>query len=338
MKKRSLDTILVTHSNIYRGPRSQARVLEAIRKAAPDAELAIIQNQEEWEQRSSEIASKVEVLVGGGFGWGPASWLHEMPNLRWAQQTGAGANWLSDYPAVAQSELILTNAVGVRAIPIAEHVLGLMFTLTRCIQYSVRRQIKHTWDKWAHTEDMLELNGATMGIIGVGRIGEETAKRAKGIYMRVLGLRRHAERAVPHVDQMYGPDDLMELLSESDWVVLSAALTAETKGLIGENELKAMKKSAYIINVGRGALIQEKVFIKALQEGWIAGAGLDVVEQEPLPDDSPLWDMENVVITPHQSQSSPNGLNRFIELFTENLRRYQAGESLINVVDKQRGY
>jgi phosphoglycerate dehydrogenase-like enzyme len=333
MSKRSIDAILITNHYILNDPHFKTYGMEEIRKAAPNAEVVIIQNEDEWQPHRADLSSKVGVIVGHR----PPAWLKELPNLRWMQLVSAGANWLPDSPDVIQSDLILTN-VGMRAIPIAEHIFALMLTLSRCIQYSVRRQINHNWDKWIHREDMTELNGATMGIIGVGKIGEETAKIAKGMNMKVLGLRRHPERAVPHVDKMYGPSGLSELLAESDWVVLTAALTSETKWMIGEAELKAMKKSAHIINVGRGPLIKETDLIKALQEGWITGAGLDVVEQEPHPEDSPLWDMENVVITPHNSGTTPYAVDRFIKLFIDNLKRYQAGEPLMNVLDKRLGY
>jgi phosphoglycerate dehydrogenase-like enzyme len=337
MKQRSIDTILINTDRVLRmfnNPhRFEEDVSKAVRKVAPEANLVILRGEEEWERRQAELSPRVEVSVG----LRPATWFKEMPNLRWAQQIPTATNWLVDLPEFAQSDVILTNLSEARDIPIAEHVFALMLTLSRCIQRSVRRQIKHDWDKWNRV-DMTELNGATIGIIGVGRVGAKIAERAKGMNMGVLGLRRHPERSVPHVDRMYGPEGLTELLSESDWVVISAALTSETKGMIGEHELKAMKKSAHIINVGRGPQIKEEVLIKALQEGWIAGAGLDVFEQEPLPVDSPLWDMENVVITPHHAASTPYLLDRFIEIFTENLRRYQAGEPLINVVEKRLGY
>ena len=334
MGQHIISAILIVYSHMFNDPRFKKRGLEAIKQAAPGVEVVSVENEEEWEQRSGELASRVEVVVG----YRPGTWFKEMPNLRWMQQTSAGANWLLSHPEVAKSDVVLTNVAGVRDIPVAEHALALMLTLSRCIHHSVRRQLKHHWDKFVRREDMTELSGATMGLIGVGKIGEETAKRAKGMNMRVLGLRRRPELTSPHVDRMFGPQGLMELLCQSDWVVITGAMTSETIGLIGENELRTMKKSAYLINVARGPMIQEEALIKALQERWIAGAGLDVVEQEPLPQESPLWDMENVVITPHHAGASPYAVDRFIKIFTENLRRYQAGEPLMNVVDKRLGY
>jgi phosphoglycerate dehydrogenase-like enzyme len=137
---------------------------------------------------------------------------------------------------------------------------------------------------------------------------------------------------------MYGPDGLHDLLKCSDWVALTLAMTQETTGLIGESELRAMKKTAYIINIARGPVIREKILVKALKEGWIAGAGLDVFEEEPLPETSPLWDMKNVIITPHWAGATPYYIDRLLDIFTENLRRFQTGKPMINIVDKQLGY
>lgn len=331
MTERSIDVILIVNDFTLGGVPLVESHLEAIRRAAPGAEIVVIRNEEQWRERSKEIASRVNVV----FGRRPAAWFHEMPNLRWTQQSGAGADWLSGSPEIVESDLIHTNSSGIQAIPIAEHVMAFMLVLSRGMQHHIRSQLKRTWNR---TGKAVELEEATMGLIGVGRIGSKTAEKAKGMNMRVLGLRRHPERTLPYVDRMYGPEGLMELLRQSDWVVLAAALTSETREMIGEEELKAMKKSAFIINIARGSLIQEKALIKALREGWIAGAGLDVFEQEPLGTDSPLWEMDNVVITPHYSHASPRKLERQMAIFTENLRRFQNGQPMINLVDKKLGY
>jgi len=305
--------------------------LKRIRQAAPGAELIIFPDKEEWKRRSSEFAAKVDVV----FGHMPDARIQELPNLRWMQQISTGSDWLIKFPEIAESDLILTNDSGARSVPMAEHILALMLTLSRGIQVSLRRQVNHIWDR---SFKVTELNGATLGLIGVGTNGEKMAEKAKAMNMQVFGLRRHPDRSSPYVDRMYGPEGLMDLLSRSDWVVITAALTPETKEMIGEMQLKVMKESAYIINVARGSMIQQKALVQALNEGWIAGAGLDVFEKEPLPEDSPLWDMENVVITPHCAAATPYRLDRVIEIFCENLSRYQVGDSLINVVNKRRGY
>jgi phosphoglycerate dehydrogenase-like enzyme len=192
--------------------------------------------------------------------------------------------------------------------------------------------------QWRGRVRMNELDGSTVGIVGLGAIGEKMAEKARGLNMRVIGLRRDPTKRSKYVDQMLGPDGLSELLELSDWVVMTTALTPETRGLIGEPELRHMKGTAHLINIARGELVQEDFLIQALQEGRIAGAGLDVFEREPLPADSPLWDMQNVVITSHHSGSTPYYADRTTALIVENLRRYTMGQPLKNVIDKALGY
>jgi len=317
-----IDSILLAYAGLGEGH------VAAIQQAAPQARLVEAPARGEL---APDVAARVDVALG----WLAQEQMRTLPALRWLQQTGAGADWLLRAPAIAASDLILTNASGVHAIPIAEHILALMLTLSRRIHRFVKAQRDH---EWVRRGRLGELHGSTIGIVGLGAIGEKTAEKARGLHMRVLGLRRHAERTSPFVDQMYGPEGLHELLGASDWVVLAAALTAETRHLIGEAELRAMKPSAYLINIARGGMIDEASLIRALEEGWIAGAGLDVFEQEPLGTDSPLWDMRNVVLTPHFAGATPHYTDRVIDIFTENLRRYGRGEPLLNQVDKTRGY
>jgi phosphoglycerate dehydrogenase-like enzyme len=331
MKKRSIGTMIIPYGIFINAVTLNEKNLKRIKEAAPGAELMIIKNKQEWESRIHEFSEKAEVIFGR---LAPARY-RELPNLRWAQQDFAGTDWLLKFPDIIEKDFILTNASGVHAIPIAEHILGLMLALARDIPLSIRNQGDH---QWTRSVRVVELEGATLGVIGLGKIGEKTAEKAKGLNMRVLAMRRNPERSSPYVDRMYGTEGLMELLSQSDWVLISAPMTPETKGMIGEKELRGMKKSAHVINIARGSIIQEKALIKALQEGWIAGAGLDVFETEPLPPDSLLWDLENVIITGHYAGSTPFYFDRVMEIFLENLRHYQCGEPLINVVDKQRGY
>lgn len=177
-----------------------------------------------------------------------------------------------------------------------------------------------------------------MELLVLAKLVRKTAEKAKALNMKVLGLRRNPDRRSTYVDRMYGPEGLNNLIKQSDWLVITVAMTQETIGMIGEEQIAAMKKSAYIINIARGPIINEKSLIKALKDGRIAGAGLDVFEEEPLSADSPLWDMENVIITPHWAGATPYYIDRLIAIFTENLRRFQAGDPMINVVDKQLGY
>jgi len=194
------------------------------------------------------------------------------------------------------------------------------------------------WEGWEGRRSSGELCGKTLGIVGLGGIGSEVAKRAKAFGMRVIATRRRPDRRSEFADEVRGADELGWLLGESDFVAVCSALTHETRHLIGAEELKRMKATAYLINIGRGGLVDEGALVAALRGGEIAGAGLDVFEREPLPSESPLWEMPNVMITPHDAGSSPRSHERLMEVFLENLRRYVAGEPLLNVVDKRAGY
>ncbi|MGI6208718.1 MAG: D-2-hydroxyacid dehydrogenase [Anaerolineae bacterium] len=303
--------------------------LEAIKALAPDKPVIVTRDRQEMEA----VLDSVEIVAGGL----PRDLLERAPNLRWLQQWGAGVDWLMRSPEAREKDFILTNASGVHAIPISEHILAFMFAFARGLHHSIRSQTKHDW-QGSKGVPVRELAGSTMVLIGVGAIGGRTAEVAAALGMRVLGVRRDPSVPAPGVEAMYGPDQLLSILPEGDFVVLTVPLTYETKGMIGERELRAMKDTAIIINIGRGGTIQADALVRALREGWIGGAGLDVTDPEPLPEDSPLWDMENVIITPHNSGSTPKYEERAMAIFLDNLRRYVAGEPLRNVVDKQLGY
>jgi phosphoglycerate dehydrogenase-like enzyme len=210
-----------------------------------------------------------------------------------------------------------------------------MFALSRRLHFFVKAQAERRWERRGR---LGELEGATLGVIGVGAIGAKLAEKARGVGMRVLGLRRDPARACPNVEHMFGPDGLHALLAQADWVAITAALTPETQGLFGAAELAAMKPGAYLINIGRGAIVDEQALIAALRDGGIGGAGLDVFEHEPLPDDSPLWTLKNVIVTPHFAGATPHYAERVTDIFVDNLARYRRGEPLRNVVDKARAY
>jgi len=187
-----------------------------------------------------------------------------------------------------------------------------------------------------------ELAGQTLGVVGMGNIGRRIARLGRAFGMRVIGVRRSFASAGaaqdPDLDRSYAPGELHELLGQADYLVLAVPLTAKTERLMGEAELRAMKANAYLINIARGRVIDEPALIKALREGWIAGAGLDVAETEPLPSNNPLYSMPNVILTPHVAGLSVHYERRLAELFAENLRRYRAKEPLNNLFDPTRGY
>jgi phosphoglycerate dehydrogenase-like enzyme len=282
----------------------------------------------------------------------PDNLLSKAPRLRWLQLHSAGANHLLGHP-IMKSNVLITTGSGIHATPIAEYAFASMLAWSRRLPKMIYYQNRHEWPqgRWDIFVGQ-ELRDATLGIVGYGSIGREVGRLGKCFGMRVVATKRSVGEVrdtgyrVPGtgdpeaqvLDRIYSPERLAEMLAECDFVVISLPLTPETKRLIGEEELRAMKPSAYLVNVSRGSIVDEPALIKALQEGWIAGAGLDVFEREPLPPDSPLYDLDNVILSPHVAGFSPHYDDRASDLFAENLRRYLAGEELLNLVDKEAGY
>ena len=309
--------------------------LAVVREAA-GAEVICISNAEELQARLEEA----EVLCSY---WVPGNWRERGKSLRWLQAAGAGVdNFRSTGLLAPDSGVIITTAVGINATTIGEYVFGSMLMYNRSWPQMVRLQDRHVWPASAQWYNLggRELVEQTLGIVGLGNIGRRVAQLGKAFGMRVLATRRTArgDEHEANVNKLYPLSQLHELLHQSDYVVLAVPLTAETEKLIGEAELRAMRPHAYLVNVARGRVIDEKALIRALEEGWIAGAGLDVVEQEPLSPDSPLYSMPNVILTPHISGTSVNYDQRLTELFADNLRRYRADEPLRNRYDPARGY
>jgi phosphoglycerate dehydrogenase-like enzyme len=213
-------------------------------------------------------------------------------------------------------------------------IVAMMLVFTKQLHKFMRYKFKAEWQP--HTPD--ELAGKTLGIIGLGSIGSETAKKAKCLGMKVIALKKHPDKKPDYVDKLIDSEGFDRLLRQSDFIVLTLPLTGETRHMVGEEQLRSMKPTAYVINMGRGALIDTDALLKALKEGWIAGAGLDVFENEPLTTDSELWKLDNVLITPHVAGASPYYDERAVEVFCDNLKRYIEGKPLRNVVDKKAGY
>ncbi len=283
------------------------------------------------------VAADVEIMSG----WIDPAMIRAMPSVRWVQHWAAGVNRLVAEPELVHRDFTLTNGSGIHAIPISEHIFALLLAIARGLPCAVRAQADHRWVSPPPPcgDHVFELYDTTMVLIGVGAIGVRTAEIAAALGMSVIGVRRDpSDDAVPGVAEMVGPSALRAVLPRADVVVLTVPLTDETAQMIGEPELRAMKPSAYVVNIGRGGTIDELALVRALQEGWIAGAGLDVFETEPLPEDSPLWGMENVVITSHYAGHTPRYTARALAIFLDNLCRYRKSEPLRNVVDKALGY
>ena len=252
--------------------------------------------------------------------------------LRWVHSMGAGVeNLCRD---VAGTDIIVTNS-HVHGDVIAEHVMALVLAHTRRLPVVLVRQREARWAREGAMGTVLR--GRTLGVVGLGTIGTELARRAAAFGMRVWGARRSGA-AVPGVDRVVGPDRLDEVLRVADVLAVTLPLTPETRGLIGARELALLPLGAFVVNVGRGGLVDEAALAGAIESGYLSGAGLDVFEQEPLPPGSPLWRLPGVIITPHVGGSFPGFLDRAVPFFCENLRRYLAGEPLLNRVDPARGY
>jgi phosphoglycerate dehydrogenase-like enzyme len=255
------------------------------------------------------------------------------PGLRWMHTPSAGVDHLL-IPEVIERDITLTNSAGVHAIPIAEFVLALMLSRAKGLAEYRTAQAERRWDR---NVSPVELYEHTMLIVGIGGIGQAIAERAAGFGMRIWGSRR-TPRPMPGVERVVGEGEWRDLLPEADYVVLATPLTPATRGIMNAEAFTAMRDDAYLINIARGAIIDEPALIHALQTGQIGGAALDTFDEEPLPADSPLWALPNVTITPHATAHSPRMRERQIALFSENVRRMRSGEPLLNVVDKAAGY
>jgi phosphoglycerate dehydrogenase-like enzyme len=261
--------------------------------------------------------------------------------LRWIHSPAAAVHQLI-FPELVKSDIVLTNAREVHGPVVAEHVIALVMALAKKIPQSVRLQQQRVWGQqriWEEPPRPREVLDATLGLVGFGSIGREVARRAAALGMRVIALREHPEKGgAANLTGIFSPEQLDDLLSQADYVVLAAPVTPNTRGLINAARLNKMKQDAFLINVGRGPLVDEPALVSALKEKRIAGAALDVFSEEPLPPESPLWDLESLIITPHTAGLTEKLWGRHYAFFTANLRRYLNHELLLGLVDKQSGY
>jgi phosphoglycerate dehydrogenase-like enzyme len=270
----------------------------------------------------------------------PPTSLARARQLRWMHATAAGVDQLC-YPEMQAHPAVLTNASTVMAEPVAEHCMALLLALAKRLPSAMRYQGKSFWAQVEITQEtpaVLELQDAVLGLVGLGSIGQELVKRARAFGMRVVAVKRDPSTGGQWADRLLPPSALHEMLSEADFVVLAAPHTGATKRLMGAAEFAAMKRSAYLINVARGTLVDEGALLDALRSGRIAGAAADVFDPEPLPPESPLWSAPNLLITPHTAASTSLLWKRQAELLEDNIGRYLDGRPLRNVVDKSLGY
>lgn len=257
------------------------------------------------------------------------------PKVEWVQSLSVGLEALL-HKKVIESPITITNTKGCTSVPIAEHTIAMISGLARGIPFMIRNQLKKAWEPTPITD----LTKSTVGIIGYGEIGKEIAKRCKAFNMSVIGCKKRPEiqKSDDPADFIVGLDELDSVIKKADFLILALPSTKETFHLVNKKKLEMMKKSSFLINIGRGNIIVEKDLITVLKKKRIAGAALDVFDIEPLPKHHELWDLDNVIISPHNAYYSPNTMDSYMELFLENIKRFMNDHELLNVVDKRMGY
>ncbi len=257
------------------------------------------------------------------------------PRVRWVHSRAAGLDGVL-FPELIESPVPLTNGSGVFSRSLGEFVAAAALYFAKDFRRMIRNQAAGRWEQF----DVEEVHGKTMGIVGYGDIGRAAAERGKALGMRVIALRRRPEKSQGDglIDEVFGPDRLLDLMSESDYVVAASPLTPETKGLIGAEAIESMKSTGVLMNVGRGPVIDEAALIAALRQRRIRGAALDVFETEPLPDGHAYFELENVLLSPHCADHTPTWLEDAMQFFVDNFERFRKGEPLKNVVEKRLGY
>lgn len=314
-----MNRILVLTNEIFDLPEAAEAEIRAI---DPEIELNVLESSRDY----SELLKESEIV----FGWPKTKLVKKAKNLKWLHLPSAGVDRYANKEIYQNQDILLTNSSGVYGNPIAEHVFAMIMAHNRnLIDYAYNKRKK----KWQRQNEIKDFFNSTVGILGLGDIGSTIAKRAKAWGADVLALKRTMTELPDYVDQVYLNQDLDKLLKRADYVILTLPGTPETENIISRKELKMMKNSAFIVNIGRGSLINQDDLIEALKLGWIAGAGLDVTEPEPLPETSDLWEMDNIILTPHTAGFSPTNDQRRFEIFKDNLKKYLKNKNLLNKVD-----
>jgi len=305
---------------------------EALERRFPGVQIASV---ESMDGLAAEIG---DATVFFGFGF-PEPLFAQAKRLRWIHSASAGIE-ANLFPALVESDVVLTNSTGLHEICIPEHVLALLFAFARNLPVAFRLKQEHRWDRIEPLRrgGIRELSGANLAILGAGPIGRALAGKAAALGMHVRVLRRHAGKPVAGSEQVVGPEALHELLGWANFVVLAVPLTAETRHLIGARELRSMRSDAVLVNIARGDVVDQDALVEALRAGTIAGAGLDVTTPEPLPAEHPLWELPNVILTPHISGYLRGYFPGVLAIFADNLGRFLASAPLHNIVDKRLGY
>lgn len=312
------------------GGRPDDARLASFRSAYPDVEFV---RPESPEQLLTEI-----VDADAFFGMPSREVFLAAKRLRWVQAPSAGIEFVRNVPEIVTSDVIVTNTRGAHAATIAEHTFAMLLMLTRALRYFDHAKGCRTWIRGEGYRQLTGIAGKTMGIVGYGNIGRAIAKRAKAFELRVLAADARPVPADENAEAVYLLDKLPDMLRETDILAISAPITPETRGMIGEKEISLLKPGGYVVAVSRGGIIQEPPLIAALNSGHLTAAALDVTETEPLPPDNPLWNVPNLVITPHISGGSQLTTELMWSIFFENIGHFVRGEELRNITDKSAGY
>jgi phosphoglycerate dehydrogenase-like enzyme len=293
--------------------------------------------QKVWATTPEAIAREIvdaEVV----YGWPTLEQFQAAKQLKWIQVPSAGVEMLCSIPEVVESDVTITNARGAHARVIAEHTFAMLLAFTRGLHRFEQDKTARRWSREQAIPDVLEIAGWTIGIVGYGQIGQQVAQRSLAFEMDVLAADVNEMPDAPHGVEVWGLDRLPELFERSDAVVIAAPFTPRTRHMIDADLLNRMKSTAYLLVESRGGIVDEAALVDVLKKGKIAAAGLDVFEQEPLPSSSELWDVPNLIITPHLAGASLQKDRRCVEILRENIGRFQRGEPLVNLVDKRKGY
>jgi len=315
------------------GPNSQGleKIIPTIKSRHPEVDIVHCDDR----SRLMDELATAEVYMG----WLSREAFIGAKNLKWLQSPSTGVDGFLRIPELRDGDVILTSARGTHAACLAEHALGMIFAFTRGIRASMVDQQDHTWGSRKLRNSLVELTGSTVGIVGFGTVGRALAERVHAFGTRILAMDVYPDNKPDYVEKLEGVEGLAELLAASDYVVVTVPLVASTRHMIGTAQIGQMKPSAMLVGISRGGVIDEDALVAALEEDRLAAAALDVFETEPLPADSPLWDVENLLITPHDAGGTQFETDHILEIFTENVDRYvRKAFPLRNQIDKQQGF
>ena len=315
---------------IVLGNREESGRLEQFRASYPDVTFVCA-------EESADVVR--EIADADGFFGNPTRDTYlAAKKLRWIQAPSAGIEFVRNVPELVDSDVLLTNARGAHAATIAEHTFAMLLTLTRGLAFFNHARGCHTWLRGDGYNNVVGIDGKSMGIVGFGNIGRAIAKRAHAFELTVHAVDAQDVPGNEHVTSVRRLDALQDMLREIDILAIAAPITPQTRGMIGETELRLIRPNGYLLVVSRGGIVNEPALIRALSDGHLAGAGLDVTETEPLPPENPLWNAPNLIITPHISGGSQLTTDLMWSIFHENVGRFVRGETLKNLTDKRLGY